>query len=161
VVESKGLIIWDLVNRFREELKRCRHSVVAVEVASRRRGGGNAEGADAQEEEGRDVFVQDFLDVKGAVACGGEGVQGECLEESGKVCTGEEVVFVVGEDVVEEAEGLENGGTDGIAVVAEVEEGVDGYEAGFVAGVNGFFVEFGGASAGEIVEAEGVGDDGV
>ena len=104
--------------------------------------------------------MQDLLDVEGAVGCRGEGVERESLEERGEVCAREEVVFVIGEDVVEEAEGLEDGGADGVAATTESEEGVDGDEAGFVAGVNGFFVEDGGVGAGEGVEAEGVDDEG-
>jgi len=104
--------------------------------------------------------VQDFLDVEGAVEIGGEIVEGEGLEESGEMRAGEEVVFVVEEDVVEEADGLEDGGADSVAAVTELQERVDGDESSFVAGGNGFFVEDGGVGAGEGVEVESVGDEG-
>ena len=162
MVEGQGLVVWDFGDGFGKEGEGRGHGVVAVEAATGRRrgGGGDTERADAQEEEGRDVFVQDFFDIEGAVGCGGEVVEGEGLEERGEVCAGEKVVFIVGEDVVEEAEGLEYGGADGVAAGTEGEEGVDGDEAGFVAGMDGFFVEDGGVCAGEGVEVEGIGDEG-
>lgn len=104
--------------------------------------------------------MKDLFDVEGAVGRGGQGIQAEGLEESGEVRAGEEVVFVVEEDVVEEAEGLDDGDANGVAAVAEGEEGVDGDETGFVARVDGFFVEDGCVCAGEGVEVEGVGDEG-